>query len=37
LFIDEAYSLSEGGQGDFGKEAISTISVSVFKQVPFLS
>lgn len=25
LFIDEAYSLSEGGQGDFGKEAISTL------------
>lgn len=25
LFIDEAYSLSEGGQGDFGKEAIATL------------
>ena len=25
LFIDEAYSLVEGGNGDFGKEAISTL------------
>ncbi|MFI5221108.1 MAG: AAA family ATPase, partial [Bacteroidia bacterium] len=25
LFIDEAYSLSEGGENDFGKEAIETI------------
>jgi len=25
LFIDEAYALSEGGQGDFGKEAIATL------------
>lgn len=25
LFIDEAYSLSEGGENDFGKEAINTI------------
>lgn len=25
LFIDEAYSLVQGGQGDFGKEAISTL------------
>lgn len=25
LFIDEAYSLSEGGQGDFGREAIATL------------
>ena len=25
LFIDEAYSLSEGGDNDFGKEAISTL------------
>lgn len=25
LFIDEAYSLSEGGANDFGKEAISTL------------
>lgn len=25
LFIDEAYSLIQGGQGDFGKEAISTL------------
>src|SRR5262249_21784085 len=25
LFIDEAYSLITGGQGDFGQEAISTI------------
>ncbi len=25
LFIDEAYSLSEGGQGDYGKEAIATL------------
>ena len=29
LFIDEAYSLSEGGENDFGKEAINTI-------VPFM-
>ena len=29
LFIDEAYSLSEGGDNDFGKEAITTI-------VPFM-
>ena len=25
LFIDEAYALSEGGENDFGKEAIETI------------
>ena len=25
LFIDEAYSLVQGGQGDYGKEAISTL------------
>lgn len=25
LFIDEAYSLSEGGENDFGKEAINTL------------
>ena len=25
LFIDEAYSLAEGGQGDFGHEAIATL------------
>ena len=25
LFIDEAYSLAEGGQGDFGREAIATL------------
>lgn len=25
LFIDEAYSLSEGGEDDFGKEAINTL------------
>lgn len=25
LFIDEAYSLSEGGENDFGKEAIETL------------
>ena len=25
LFIDEAYSLSEGGNNDYGKEAISTL------------
>lgn len=25
LFIDEAYTLAEGGQGDFGKEAINTL------------
>jgi SpoVK/Ycf46/Vps4 family AAA+-type ATPase len=25
LFIDEAYSLSQGGQNDFGKEAIDTL------------
>ena len=26
LFIDEAYSLSQGGENDFGKEAIDTIN-----------
>ena len=25
LFIDEAYTLAEGGQGDFGQEAINTL------------
>ncbi len=25
LFIDEAYSLTQGGQGDFGREAIETL------------
>lgn len=25
LFIDEAYSLTQGGQGDFGKEAVETL------------
>ena len=25
MFIDEAYSLSEGGENDFGKEAIATL------------
>jgi SpoVK/Ycf46/Vps4 family AAA+-type ATPase len=25
LFIDEAYSLAEGGQSDFGKEAVATL------------
>jgi SpoVK/Ycf46/Vps4 family AAA+-type ATPase len=25
LFIDEAYALTEGGQGDFGREAVDTL------------
>jgi predicted ATP-dependent protease len=25
LFIDEAYTLSQGGQNDFGQEAIDTL------------
>lgn len=34
MFIDEAYSLAQGGERDFGKEAISTIvSTPLWKKI----
>ena len=33
LFVDEAYRLSEGGESDFGPEAIETMMVEMTKPV----